>query len=52
MIICAAHFLAENKAYIDVTKNEVLIPFQINFKSADVSVTLPDWYIEIIYPIM
>ncbi len=47
-----ADFLAENKAFIDVTKNEVLIPFQINFKSANVTVTLPDWYIEIIYPIM
>ena len=47
-----AKFLADNRAFIDVTKNEVLIPFQINFKSANVTVTLPDWYIEIIYPIM
>ena len=40
-----AEFLRENSLWIDCTKNEVHIPFKIEFKSlSDVTVTLPDWW--------
>ncbi len=44
-------FLIANPS-IDVTKNEVLIPILIKFSSVGVIVTIPDWYIEELYPIL
>ena len=44
--VCFADFLRENSEYIDCTKNEVHIPFKIEFKSlSDVVVSLPDWWV-------
>jgi hypothetical protein len=33
-----------------VTKNEVLIPFQIEFKSSSVTVTIADWFVHQVKP--
>ena len=44
-------FLIANPS-IDVTKNEVLIPILIKFSSVGVIVTIPDWYIEELDPIL
>ena len=35
---------------IDVTKHECVIPFRIEFKSADISISVPSWFIENITP--
>lgn len=35
---------------IDVTKQECIIPFEIEFKSASVSISVPTWFIENIRP--
>ena len=35
---------------IDVTKNECVIPFKIEFKSASISVSVPSWFIENVTP--
>lgn len=43
-----ATFITTNN--IDCEKQEVLIPFQVEFKSSGVNVTVPDWAIEDIYP--
>ncbi len=44
-------FLQENKEYIDCSKNEVHIPFKIEFKSlSDVVVSLPDWWVMNVNP--
>ena len=41
-----AQFLQENREHIDCSKNEVHIPFKIEFRSlSDVEVTLPDWLV-------
>ena len=46
-----AEFLRENKEYIDCSKNEVLIPFKIEFRSlSDVEVTVPDWLVTHVKP--
>ena len=46
-----AEFLHENSEHIDCTKNEVHIPFKIEFKSlTDVEVTLPDWWVTHVNP--
>ena len=38
-------FLQENSRYIDCSKQEVLIPFKIEFRSAEVYAGLPDWVV-------
>ena len=46
-----AKFLHENREQIDCSKNEVHIPFKIEFKSlSDVTVTLPDWWVMHVNP--
>jgi hypothetical protein len=35
---------------IDVTKNECLIPFRIEIKSAGISISVPNWFVENIKP--
>ena len=41
-----AEFIAANSKYINTSKNEVLIPIKIEFKSLDVEITVPDWVVE------
>jgi hypothetical protein len=43
-----AEHIAKNN--IDITKNECLIPFLIEFKSADISISVPSWFVENIQP--
>ena len=43
-----ADHIAKNN--IDVSKNECLIPFRIEVKSADVQITVPEWYVQSIKP--
>ena len=44
-------FLQENRKYIDCSKNEVHIPFQVEFKSLDeVEISLPDWWVMHVTP--
>lgn len=42
-------FLADNPI-IDCTKQEVLIPIRIEFLSGNISVSVPEWYVEIVRP--
>lgn len=42
-------FLAANPI-IDCTKQEVLIPIRIEFKSGNVTVSVPEWYVEQVKP--
>lgn len=44
-----AEFLADNPV-IDCSKHEVLIPIRIEFKSGEVTVSVPEWYIEVVRP--
>ena len=44
-----AKFLADNPV-IDCSKHEVLIPIRIEFKSGDITVSVPEWYIEQVKP--
>lgn len=45
-----ADFLSANSRYIDCSKHEVLIPFKVVFKSANVEITLPDWAVTDVNP--
>lgn len=45
-----ADFIEEHPDVIDVSLHEVLIPFRIEFLSADVSISLPDWMINEVKP--
>lgn len=45
-----AEFLEQNSLYIDTTLNEVLIPFQVKFRSSQVEITVPDWMVENVDP--
>ena len=47
-----AQFLNKYSDMIDVTKNEVLIPFQIIFKPTEVTIKLPSWFVETVRPIL
>ncbi len=44
-----AEFLADNPV-IDCSKHEVLIPIRIEFKSGEITVSVPEWYIEHVKP--
>ena len=44
-----ADFLADNPE-VDCTKQEVLIPIYIEFKSGEVVVSLPEWYVQEVKP--
>ena len=44
-----AEFLAATPI-IDCSKHEVLIPIRIEFKSGEVTVTVPEWYVENVKP--
>ena len=44
-----AEFLAANPI-IDCSKQEVLIPIRIEFKLGEVTVTVPEWYVENVKP--
>ncbi len=44
-----AEFLAKNPI-IDCSKHEVLIPIRIEFKSGEITVSVPDWYVEHVQP--
>lgn len=48
-----AEYLELHKASIDIQKNECLIPFRVEFydKTAEISITLPKWYIDLVKPI-
>ena len=49
-VVNFAEFLSENSKYIDCSKQEVVIPFQVGFKSAEVEITMPDWAITDVTP--
>jgi len=44
-----AKFLADHPV-IDCSKQEVLIPIRIEFKSGEITIGIPDWYIEQVEP--
>ena len=44
-----AEFLAANPI-IDCTKQEVLIPIRIEFKEGQITVSVPEWYVEQVKP--
>lgn len=48
--ISFADFLQKNSSRIDCSRHEVLIPFKVEFKSATVEVSLPDWFVVDISP--
>ena len=48
--VCFADFLKANSSHIDCSKHEVLIPFKVEFKSANVEVALPDWFVVEVSP--
>lgn len=43
-------FLAEYEEYIDVTKQEVLIPIVVEFKNVGITVTIADWVVNDVTP--
>ena len=43
-----AEYIAKNN--IDITRNECLIPFLVEFKSADINISVPSWFVENIQP--
>ena len=43
-------YLRRYEDEIDVTKQEALLPIEINFTQTNVEITLPQWYIEDIIP--
>ena len=45
-----AEFLAMHEDVIDCTRQEVLIPIRIEFKSGSVSITVPEWYVDEVKP--
>ena len=44
-----ASFIADNPV-IDCSKHEVLIPIRIEFKSGEITVSVPEWYVEQVKP--
>lgn len=44
-----AKFLADNPI-IDCSRHEVIIPIHIEFKSGEVTVSVSDWYVELVKP--
>ena len=45
-----ADFLAKYSDKIDVTKQEVLIPIRVEFKNANIIVSIGDWVVEEVIP--
>jgi hypothetical protein len=45
-----ADFLAKYSDRIDVTKQEVLIPIRVEFKNANIIVSIGDWIVEEVIP--
>lgn len=45
-----AEFLEAHQDVIDCSRQEVLIPIRIEFKSGNVTITVPEWYVEEVKP--
>ena len=39
-------YLAENAGKIDLTRQEALLPIEVNYSEVAVTVTPPQWYLE------
>lgn len=45
-----ATFITTNKDLIDCSKEEVLIPFKVEFKSIGIEITVPEWVVKDLHP--
>ena len=43
-------FIKENSRYIDCSKQEVHIPFKVEFMSAKVEISIPEWWVMHVHP--
>lgn len=44
------NYLMRNADVIDVTKQEAFLPISLEFKNLDVTIKVPDWYIQDVTP--